>query len=112
MRKDQFTVEKMLGLSHAKELWNLGLESVEEVKSLIELNYDNKAPILNAIGVSEIKEYIKKRITIDEAKDLIKFRTHQYAKRQITWLKHQMISWKSFSTQESDKIIDYFIKKL
>ncbi len=38
MRKDQFTVEKMLGLSHAKELWNLGLESVEEVKSLIKEN--------------------------------------------------------------------------
>ena len=38
MRKDQFTVEKMLGLSHAKELWNLGLESVEEVKSLINEN--------------------------------------------------------------------------
>ena len=92
------------------DMFQLG--AVEEVKSLIELNYDNKAPILNAIGVSEIKEYIKKRINIDEAKDLIKFRTHQYAKRQITWLKHQMISWKSFSTQESDKIIDYFIKKL
>ena len=58
------------------------------------------------------ESYGKKRINIDEAKDLIKFRTHQYAKRQITWLKHQMISWKSFSTQESDKIIDYFIKKL
>ena len=55
---------------------------------------------------------IRDRINIDEVKDLIKFRTHQYAKRQITWLKHQMISWKSFSTQESDKIVDYFIKKL
>ena len=85
---------------------------IDEVQSLIDKKYDDNAPILNAIGVSEVKEYIKKRITIDEAKDLIKFRTHQYAKRQITWLKHQMISWKSFSTQESDKIVDYFIKKL
>jgi len=38
MRKDQYTVEKMLGLNHAKELWNLGLESVDEVKSLIKEN--------------------------------------------------------------------------
>ena len=38
MRKDQYTVEKMLGLSHAKELWNLGLESVADVKSLIKEN--------------------------------------------------------------------------
>ena len=41
MRKDQYTVEKMLGLSHAKELWNLGLESVDEVKSLIKENNIN-----------------------------------------------------------------------
>ncbi len=91
-------------------MFQLGV--IEEVQSLIDKNYDDKAPILNAIGVSEIKEYLQKRINIDEVKDLIKFRTHQYAKRQITWLKHQMISWKSFSTQESDKIVDYFIKKL
>ena len=35
MRKDQYTIEKKLGLNHAKELWNLGLESVDEVKNLI-----------------------------------------------------------------------------
>ena len=35
MRKDQYTIEKKLGLSHAKELWNLGLESVSDVKNLI-----------------------------------------------------------------------------
>ena len=29
MRKDQFTIEKKLGFDHAKELWKLGLESVE-----------------------------------------------------------------------------------
>jgi len=38
MRKDQYTLEKILGLSHAKELWNLGLESVDDVKSLIKEN--------------------------------------------------------------------------
>ena len=35
MRKDQYTIEKKLGLNHAKELWNLGLESVQDVKNLI-----------------------------------------------------------------------------
>ena len=41
MRKDQYTIEKKLGLTHAKELWNLGLESVEEVKNLIKENNIN-----------------------------------------------------------------------
>ena len=38
MRKDQYNIEKKLGLTHAKELWNMGLESVEEVKTLINKN--------------------------------------------------------------------------
>lgn len=38
MRKDQFTIEKKLGLRHAKELWSLGLEAVDEVKNLIKDN--------------------------------------------------------------------------
>ena len=38
MRKDQFTIEKKLGLRHANELWSLGLEAVEDVKNLIKEN--------------------------------------------------------------------------
>jgi len=38
MRKDQFTIEKKLGLRHAKELWSLGLEAVEDIKNLIKEN--------------------------------------------------------------------------
>ena len=38
MRKDQFTIEKKLGLRHAKELWSLGLEAVEDVKNLTKEN--------------------------------------------------------------------------
>ena len=41
MRKDQFTIEKKLGLKHAKELWSLGLEAVEDVKNLIKENEIN-----------------------------------------------------------------------
>ena len=48
MRKDQYTVEKMLGLSHAKELWKLGLESVDEVKTLIK-EYNINCNLVNGI---------------------------------------------------------------
>ena len=45
----------------------------------------------------EINEFSLKKLTL-KAKRLIKYRTHQYAKRQITWINNQMVSWKSFST--------------
>ncbi len=48
MRKDQFFLEKKLGKLHAKELWNLGLESVEEVVSLINL-YKIDCSLINGI---------------------------------------------------------------
>ena len=41
MRKDQYNIEKKLGLNHAKELWNMGLEAVDEVKTLIKENNIN-----------------------------------------------------------------------
>ncbi len=36
MRKDQFFLEKMFGYEKAKFFWNLGLEAVNDVKSLID----------------------------------------------------------------------------
>jgi gamma-glutamylputrescine oxidase len=38
MRKDQNTIETTLGFDHARELWNLGLESVTECINLIKEN--------------------------------------------------------------------------
>jgi len=35
MRKNQFFLEKKLGINHAKQLWKLGLEAVEEAKDCI-----------------------------------------------------------------------------
>ncbi len=86
--------------------------AIEEVKELLKKGYNINAPIMNAIGVNEITEFLNNNIDFREALDLMKYRTHQYAKRQTTWSKHQMITWKSISTQLSDKIVDNFIKKL
>ena len=35
MRREQIYIEKLLGVNHAKELWNLGLEAVQDVKDYI-----------------------------------------------------------------------------
>ena len=52
MRKDQYTIEKKLGLSHAKELWNLGLESVSDVKNLIKEHNINCHLVIGVMSVS------------------------------------------------------------
>ena len=85
---------------------------IDEVKSLKKKNYPKDSPILKAIGVEEILSFLKEEISIEEASDLIKFKTHQYAKRQITWINNQMITWNKINTQYSDKNVDEIIKKL
>lgn len=85
---------------------------IEEVRHLLNKNYSKNSPIMKAIGVNEITLFLNNDITIDRASELIKFKTHQYAKRQITWINNQMISWNSINTQYSNKIINEIIKKL
>ena len=85
---------------------------IEEVRRLLNKNYSKNSPIMKAIGVDEITSFLNNDITFDRALDLIKFKTHQYAKRQITWINNQMISWNSINTQYSNKIINEIIKKL
>ena len=48
MRKDQIYLERKLGFNHAKELWNLSLESVEETLSLIE-EYNIDCSLVNGV---------------------------------------------------------------
>ena len=85
---------------------------IEEVEDLLNKNYSATSPIMKAIGVNEIKSFLNNEISIDRASELIKFKTHHYAKRQITWMNNQMISWNSINTQYSNKIINEIIKKL
>lgn len=85
---------------------------VDEVKSLLDKNYPSNSPIMKAIGVEEISMFLNNDLSIKKVTDLIKFKTHQYAKRQITWINNQMITWNSINTQYSNKIINKFIKKL
>lgn len=85
---------------------------IDEVKNLKNKNYSKDSPIFKAIGVEEISSFLDEKISIEEASDLIKFKTHQYAKRQITWINNQMITWNKINTQHSDKNVDEIIKKL
>lgn len=85
---------------------------IDEVKNLKNKNYSKDSPIFKAIGVEEISSFLEKKISIKEASELIKFKTHQYAKRQITWINNQMITWNKINTQDSDKNVDEIIKKL
>ena len=66
---------------------------VEEVKDL-ETKYNQELPLFKTLGYAEIQEYLRGKITLNEAIDLIIIHTRQFAKRQRTWFRKQVeIEW-------------------
>ena len=59
---------------------------LEEVNNLI-LKYGKTISLLKTLGYKEISSYIDKQISLDEAVELIKKNTRNFAKRQLTWFR-------------------------
>jgi len=90
----------------AEQMIKQGL--VTEVKALIK-KYPSDVSALNTIGYQEIISYLQNEISLDEAIDLIKKNTWQYAKRQMTWFKKdKTIKWIE-NTEEAEKIVKSFL---
>ena len=63
---------------------------LEEVKSLINMNVDINSTSMQAIGYKECYDYIAgNSMTFEELKELIKKRTRNFAKRQLTWFRRE-----------------------
>ena len=78
------------------EMFDLGL--IKEVKSLLE-KYDLSITAKAAIGYKEVIDYLDNKLSLDDCKELIKKRTRNYAKRQVTFFKNQF-SLEMFDSKE------------
>ena len=62
---------------------------VDEVKTLLQ-KYELSLTAKAAIGYKEVIDYLANKISLEECIELIKKRTRNYAKRQVTFFKHQL----------------------
>ena len=67
--------------------------ALDEVRALLEANLDPKLPAMGALGVAPLAAHIRGEAELAEAGARAKLETRQYVKRQLTWLKRNMISW-------------------
>ncbi len=65
-----------------------GLE--REVRGLVGRGFDERAPGLNAMGYSELLPYLRGETSLAVAVDAIRRATRRYARRQLTWFRHQL----------------------
>ena len=67
--------------------------AINEVQKIIKKKVNKDGSYNKIIGFLEIKRYLKKEISLVQARELIIKKTRQYAKRQITWSNSRMKDW-------------------
>ena len=82
--------------------------AITEVKKFRRLKVKKDKSSNNIIGISEISKFIDGEQNIDVVKDQISLKTRQYAKRQRTWARNQMIDWEKVD----HKKLNSFVKKI
>jgi len=63
---------------------------VGEVRALLAHGYDERDPGMNATGYIELIPHVRGERSLDEAAELVRSATRRYARRQRTWMRHQL----------------------
>ena len=61
-----------------------------EVGNFLSRYGDADLPVTHALGFQPLCDYVDGRLSLDDAITLAKIETRQYAKRQVTWFRHQI----------------------
>lgn len=81
-----------------------GLE--EEVNKLYQTEGFINSTAFQAIGYKEFLPYFNGHVSLLDIKNQIKIHTHQYAKRQYTWFRHQLpVKWIEVDVDNFDNTI-------
>jgi tRNA dimethylallyltransferase len=78
--------------------------AVEEVRRLLDRRLDPALPVMKALGVPELARHLRGETARPEAVRLAQASTRQYAKRQITWFRHQMPGALRLDAQYSESL--------
>ncbi len=70
------------------EMFRRGL--VEETRTLLPRGLAGNRTALQAIGYRQVVEHLRGERGLDETIELVKVRTRQFAKRQLTWFRRQL----------------------
>ena len=84
------------------------LGAVQEVRKFVKLKVRKDKSVNKAIGINEIKEYLKEKKDMSDVVEKISIKTRQYAKKQSTWARGNMMSWLKLHPQDLNK----YLKKI
>ena len=100
--------EKLIERINLRTLNMINGGAINEVKKFLKLKIRKDQSVNKVIWIAELTQYLNHEVTLEEAKELISIKTRQYAKRQATWVRTRMTSWKKIKLTR----IDDFLTKL
>jgi tRNA dimethylallyltransferase len=89
---------------------------IEEVEELLQKGYSPQLKAMQGLGYQQINQYLQNTISFDEARNLIKQKTRNYAKRQLTWFRKEPVDqWVNISGKNEEffgEILNYIEGRL
>jgi tRNA dimethylallyltransferase len=86
--------------SRVDEMFRNGL--VAETESLLHRGLAENRTAMHALGYRQVVEYLRGQRSLPQTIELVKIRTRQFAKRQMTWFrKHARLQWLHLDPQDT-----------
>lgn len=80
--------------------------ALDEVRALQSLELDPDLPAMRALGVRELIQLLDGDVSRDAALAAFQQATRNYAKRQLTWFRHQMPKAQTWAAQFSESLTE------
>jgi tRNA dimethylallyltransferase len=94
-----------------EEMFRQGL--VAETEALRAQGLEKNPTAMQALGYRQVVEHLRGERGLEETKELVKIRTRQFAKRQLTWFRRQMnLEWVTLSAAPPGLEIGALMEKL
>ncbi len=81
----------------------LSAGAADEARALDALGLDPALPAMRAVGLPQLIAYCHGELTLDEAATRAKTNTRNYAKRQLTWISRNFITWNIGNAQQKER---------
>jgi tRNA dimethylallyltransferase len=87
---------------------------VDETRALMAAGLALNQTAMQAIGYRQVAEYLQGTLSLPQTIELVKIRTRQYAKRQLTWFRrHLQAEWIHLPPQTTPAdVCDVIIKRV
>jgi tRNA dimethylallyltransferase len=85
---------------------------LDEVRALRDGGLAGDAPAARALGVPQLMAHLDGRVSLEQAIEQATIETRRYAKRQMTWFRHQMPDWSVIERSDVGEMAEIIEREL